>query len=229
MSKFVICGDTHGTIDISKVEKYFEGRECNYTKDDYLIILGDVCVCSFDPSNGAETRRILRDLPVTTLFIDGNHENFDELNSYPSDEWNGGKVHFIEQDIIHLMRGQLFDIDGTTFFTMGGAYSIDKNYRSEGLDWFPEELPSEEEYEEGLNNLENVNNQVDYILTHTGPREVIAAMGYGDMSDDENELRMYLQHVADETEFTTWFFGHFHDDQEIDDQYLCLFEDMVEI
>lgn len=44
---------------------------------------------------------------MTILFADGNHEQFDALNSYSVDEWNGGKVHIIEPGIIHLMRGQV--------------------------------------------------------------------------------------------------------------------------
>ncbi len=59
--------------------------------------------------------------------------------------------------------------------------------------------------------------QVDYILTHTAPRDVAAAMGYGELSDDEVELRQYLQRVADETEFQKWYFGHFHEDAEVEE------------
>ena len=68
---------------------------------------------------------------------------------------------------------------------------------------------------------------MDYILTHSGPREVVAAMGYGEMSDDEIELRQYLQRVADNTEFKAWYFGHFHDDMEVEDMFYCLYDDIV--
>ena len=64
--------------------------------------------------------------------------------------------------MIHLMRGQIFTIDGLKFFTFGGAYSIDKMSRAEGISWFPEEIPSREEYEEGWANLEKEDFQVDY-------------------------------------------------------------------
>ena len=226
---FIITGDTHATIDIGKVTQYFYGREDEYTKEDYLIICGDVGVCGFLASEEAETRRILRNLPVTTLFIDGNHENFEQLNSYAIDEWNGGKVHFIENDIIHLMRGQVYQIDGTSFFTFGGAYSIDKMYRVEGVSWFPEEMPSKEEYEEGWRNLERAGFQVDYILSHSAPREVVAAMGYGELSDGEIRLRQYLQRVADSVDFTAWYFGHFHEDTEVEDQFFCLYDEMISL
>ncbi len=226
MSKFVISGDTHGTLDLDKVLEYFSENEEEYSKEDFLIILGDVGVCGYDPGEEKRTRENLRSLPVTTLFIDGNHENFAMLNSYEIDDWNGGKVHIVEDGIIHLMRGQVFDIDGTTFFTFGGASSADKEYRTEGISWFPEEMPNRQEYDEGWRNLEKRGFQVDYILSHTAPREVAAEIGYGEISDDEIELRRYLQRIADDTDFTAWYFGHFHEDAEIEN-FFCLFEDLA--
>lgn len=226
---FIISGDIHGTIDLGKIVQFFDEHENEYTSDDYLIICGDACVCGFSASDEAETCRVLRDLPVTTLFVDGNHENFEQLNSYGVDIWNGGNVHFVESKIIHLMRGQVFDIDGTRFFTFGGAHSIDKHLRAEGISWFPEEIPTREEYEEGWKSLEKVDYHVDYVLSHTGPSDVVAAMGYDEMSDDEVELRQYLQQVADKTEFTAWYFGHFHEDMEVDDTYFCLYDELIVI
>lgn len=226
---FFITGDIHGTLDIGKITEFFSECKEEYSKEDYLLICGDVGVCGFSPADEAKTRKILRDLPVTTLFIDGNHENYERLYSYGVTEWNGGKVHFIESDIIHLMRGQVYNIDGTTFFTFGGAYSIDRLYRIKGISWFPEEIPTKKEYEEGFNNLEKVDFKVDYILSHTGPREVVASMGYGEMSDDEIELRQYLQRIADFTEFDAWYFGHFHEDTEIEDMFFCLYEHVVKL
>ena len=226
---FVITGDTHATLDIGKLVVFFGDHEGEFTPDDHLIICGDVGICGFSPAEEAATRDVLRNFPVTTLFIDGNHENFAKLNSYGVDIWNGGKVHFIENNIIHLMRGQVYDIDGTRFFTFGGAYSLDRMYRTEGFSWFPEEIPTKAEYEEGWRNLEKAGYKVDYILTHTGPREVTAAMGYGEMSDDEIELRQYLQRVADNVDHKAWYFGHFHEDTCIDDQFFCLYDEIVVI
>lgn len=228
--KIVITGDTHGTLDIHKLFQFFTGRETEYTKEnDYLFICGDTGICGFSAVEENDTRKLLRELPVTVLFIDGNHENFEELNSYDAEMWNGGKVHFIERDMVHLMRGQVFDLGGVKFFTFGGVYSIDRLYRREGISWFSEEIPSKEEYEEGWKNLERNHFCVDYILTHTGPREVVTAMGYGEMSDDEVELRQYLQRVADSTDFMKWYFGHFHDDTEIEDQFCCLYDEVIEL
>ncbi len=226
---FIITGDTHGTIDIGKVVKFFGDHMDEYTDDDYLIICGDVGVCGFNPDMEKETRRILRELPVTVLFVDGNHEHHQRLIDHPVDEWMGGKVHFIEPEIIHLMRGQVYDIDGTTFFTFGGAHSIDRSARIEGFDWFPEEIPTHEEYEEGLGNLEKCDHRVDYIITHTAPREVAAALGYGEESNDEIALRRYFQQIADEAEYEKWFFGHFHEDEVIEDVFVAMYNEIIVI
>lgn len=224
---FIITGDTHGMLDIRKTVKFFAEHEGEYTKEDYLIILGDVGVCGFIAPEEKETRETLQNLPVMVLFIDGNHEHFDHLNAYPVDEWNGGKVHFISDDLIHLMRGQVFEIDGTKFFTFGGAYSVDKLFRTPGFSWFPQEIPTKQEYEEGWNNLEKHDWTVDYILTHAGPREVVAEIGYGELSDDERELTQYFQRIADNAEFEMWYFGHYHFDTEIEDSFRCLYDDVL--
>lgn len=226
MSIFV-TGDTHATLDIDKLPRFFDRSK--YTKKDYVIICGDVGVCGFSPVIEQETRRILRNLPVTVLWIDGNHENFDEMEEYPVEKWNGGNVQFMEDDIIHLMRGQVYTIEGLKFFTFGGAYSIDRYSRTEGISWFPQELPSEEEYEEGIWNLKKNNFEVNYIISHTGPYEVVSAMNYADDIDDEEELRHYLQRIADETEFTSWYFGHFHEDEEIDDRFHCIYDSIIKL
>ena len=52
---------------------------------------------------------------VYHVFIDGNHENYDRLSAYPVTEWRGGKVHRIADNILHLMRGQVFEIDGVRY------------------------------------------------------------------------------------------------------------------
>ena len=57
--------------------------------------------------------------------MDGKHENFTRLYNYPVEEWYGGKVHKIRDSVLHLMRGEIFNIDNKNFFTFGGAKSHD--------------------------------------------------------------------------------------------------------
>ncbi len=222
-----ISGDIHGTLDAGKLTEYFNDPTKKFTTSDYLIICGDVAVCGFDRVDEQQTRKLLRELPVTVLFCDGNHENFAKLYSYSEQIWHGGKVHVIEPGIIHLMRGQIFEIDGHKFFVMGGACSVDRDSRIPGLTWFEEELPSQEEYEEAWQNLEKEDFSVDYVITHTAPYEVVTALDYGSF-DDAVENTRELQRIADRIDFKEWFFGHFHEDTEVEN-FHCLFEEIIRL
>lgn len=225
-----LSGDIHGTTNIDKLVEYFDENSLTEPcskEDSYLIILGDCGVLWDDGEGDKSVKDILDSLPVTVLWLDGNHENFDLINSYPVEMWHGGKVHRIHESIIHLMRGQIFEIDGLRFFVFGGGNSIDKYLRYERVNWWPEEMPSGREYEEGLVNLEAAGNKVDYILTHTCPREIAYEMSYY-LKEGEEELQQYLQRIADWNTFDEWYFGHWHRDEDIE-QYHCLYDEIVQL
>lgn len=224
MSIFV-CGDIHSTLDINKLDQFINRDDLN--ENDYLIICGDTGICGFSKEQEFLTREYLRSLPMTVLFADGNHESFDTLNNYPVDEWHGGKVHIIEESIIHLMRGQIYLIDGKRFFVLGGAYSTDRQGRTLGYTWFEEELPSKEEYEEAWKNLKAYNYEVDYIITHTCPYEVITELGY-ECHDEELEQVRFFQEIADRIDFQDWYFGHFHEDVDVDN-FHCRIDEVTQI
>ena len=171
-----ITGDTHIPIDIVKLNNYRFPEQKNLTKNDYVLILGDCGICWGNYEEELYWRENLKNRNFTTLFIDGNHENFNLLKKYKVKKWNGGKVHFINDSIIHLMRGQVFIIENLKFFTMGGATSIDKHHRIEGKSWWPEEMPSNKEFNEGMNNLNKHNWEVDYVLTHAAPDAIFKAL-----------------------------------------------------
>ena len=99
---------------------FLSRRKYIRTKDDFVIICGDF---GFWDESGEQKywRKWLSHKPFTTLWVDGNHENYDLLKTYPVEQWKGGNVQFIAPDIIHLMRGQIFEIEGLRFFTFGGA------------------------------------------------------------------------------------------------------------
>ena len=108
-----ITGDTHGDWkNRFKSECFPIGQSLN--RSDYVIVCGDF-VYWHDTDIERNNLDWLESQPWTTLFVDGNHSNFDRLKKLPVEEWNGGKVHKIRPHIIHLMRGQVFTIDGKKF------------------------------------------------------------------------------------------------------------------
>ena len=178
MSKIYITGDTHIPIDITKLNTHRWPDQKLLTKKDYLIICGDfgliwnwkktavsIPACPFDECwTGEEAYWYtwLNNKPFTTLWVDGNHENYDRIKKYPVTEWHGGKVQKISDSIIHLMRGQIYTIDGKTFFTMGGAESHDRGIATgtEKIDthktWWKEERPYKKEWVEAESNLKEI-------------------------------------------------------------------------
>jgi hypothetical protein len=115
----------------------------------------------------------------------------------------------------------VYCIEGITVFVMGGGYSIDKYRRTEGVSWWPQELPSAEEYQNALANLENVNHQVDFIVTHTAPSETgyylstLRRLGIKSNVAEELPLTTFLDEVQRKTAYQHWYFGHFHVDVEL--------------
>ena len=122
--------------------------ESHWTENDYLFICGDWGFLFFDDRSENAFLDDLSKRPYTICFVDGNHENFHAIFRYPQELWHGGKIHRIRKNIVHLMRGQIYDIQGKTFFTMGGAYSIDRYRRKLNESYWAEELPNNEEYKE---------------------------------------------------------------------------------
>ncbi len=224
-----ITGDIHSEYSRFAYVRGVDGNEL--TEKDILLIGGDFGFLFYPQGSPhyIEQQRQLDELetrPYTILFVDGNHENFDLLGALPVEEWNGGKVHRVRKNILHLMRGQVYTIDGIRVFTMGGAYSIDKYMRSEGFSWWRAELPTSEEYREAAANLERVGMEVDIILTHTAPREIIRRMGKEpDLHD--MELTGFLEWVMYEVRFKKWYFGHWHTDADITDQFRAVYFDTV--
>ena len=208
-----VTGDTHAVIERFS-EKYIPG-ESTWTKDDYLIVCGDFGMIFLDNDEEREKLDELAKKPYTILWADGNHENFKALYQYPVETRWGGKVHRIRDNIFHLMRGQFFEIDGNSIFVMGGAYSPDRYRRQKDYSYWDEELPNNEEYDTAIRNLKEHGMKADYIITHTAPKKIICDMGYYPEIHDA-ELTGFLEWILYECQFQHWYFGHFHEDKNIE-------------
>lgn len=247
-----ITGDCHRNFERFNTSIFPEQKEM--TKDDYVIVCGDFGgVWDKDESGKEETMLLdwLECKPFTTLFVDGNHENFDRLYDFPVEEWNGGKVHKVRPFVIHLMRGQVFAIEDKKVFTFGGARSHDisggilelddpkykakkkaldkgwKPYRINHLSWWERELPSNEEMEEGRRNLEKHGNEVDFIVSHCCASSTQVLLG-GSMYEPDI-LSDYFEEIRQKVKFRKWFFGHYHDNRNVNAEEILLYEQIIRI
>lgn len=247
-----ITGDCHRNFDRLTARNFPEQKMMS--KKDYVIICGDFGGVWNRERENAMEKALLDQLdckPFTVLFVDGNHENFDRLYAYPVEEWHGGKIHRIRPSVIHLMRGQVFELDGKRIFTFGGAASHDIDggiletddpdfhkkkrkldrewipYRINHLSWWKEELPSSKEMEEGFDNLTKWNHQVDFIVTHCCASSTLAVLGME--NDKEDILTTYLEEIKRTVQFKKWFFGHYHDNRNVNEKEILIYEQMLRI
>ena len=243
-----VTGDTHGDFQRFTTKNFPQLKGMD--QDDYMIICGDFGgVWAGEQADGRKLDW-LEDKPFTTLFVDGNHENFDLLNSCPEQKWHGGKVHVVRPHVLHLMRGQVFEIGGLTWFTMGGAASHDIQdgildpaepgferrywalrrmnamFRVLGHSWWSEEMPSEAEYAEAETSLERSGLRVDYVLTHCAPTSVTKAL---DSSYQPDRLTDFLEMVKERCQFQRWFAGHYHTNQIIDERFIIQWEQISQL
>lgn len=220
-----ITGDTHIPVDVSKLNMKRFPQQKGLSAGDYVIICGDFGGVWDGSHEEMYWRRWFDRKAFTTLFIDGNHENHQMLNeAFPVVQFCKGKAHQISDRIYHLMRGEVFLMDGRKIFVLGGASSHDRESRIAGRNWWPQELPSAQEYRRAMDNLEAHEWKVDYIVTHCAPDSVQRRIKTG---YEENELTQFLEGIKSKASFEKWYFGHYHTDMEFDGRYVCLFERVI--
>lgn len=221
--KIYLTGDIHGSYDIHRLTAGAFPEQKEMTKDDFVIICGDFgLIWSNEPSSSENYwLKWLDSKPFTTLFVDGNHENHPRLNGYPVIDFHGGRAHKISDSIFHLMRGEIFTICENKFFAMGGAASHDRQYRREGISWWPGEMPSAEEYQNALKNLEAANWNVDYIISHCCADSIQAKIS---PYYEKDELTRFFEDILRKCTFKNWLFGHYHLNVSVDDIFICSYE-----
>jgi predicted phosphodiesterase len=186
--------------------------------DDLLIILGDLGIGFEKTEENREFTDFFFSLKSNIAIVDGNHENFPLIESFPVEDWQGGQVHRLSPNIVHLMRGNIFEIEGKSIFVMGGCKSSAK-WKDMGL-YFEREEQSREEFLLAYKNLEKYGNKVDYIFTHK----------YTDKYDtgaDKYSFDGLLNYLNTKVEYRKWISGHWHEYIEFDPKHFCLYDLMA--
>lgn len=220
-----VTGDLHG-----EEERLYSRSMKKLREGDTLIVCGDF---GFVWDGSGREKKILDFLgsrKYNVCFIDGTHENFDLLDKYRMTVWNGGKVHRVSGNLFHMMRGQIFTIEGFRIFTFGGGESVDREMRTEHISWWKEEMPSPSELEEGAKAIDEVGCEVDYIITHEPPSIVKSTMllRSGD-TENVNKLNGYFEQLNRVCKFRHWYFGSMHEDRVITNVHTAVFEYVIPI
>lgn len=221
-----ITGDTHIPVDIGKLSAKRFPEQKEMTKSDYIIICGDFGGVWDGSREEKYWIKWLKSKNFTTLFIDGNHENFDMLCNLPTVEFGGSIAHKVDDGIYHLLRGETYNIDQKKLFVFGGASSHDKELRTEGRSWWKEEMPGEQEYIRAEENLKKNNFNFDYVITHSAPTSVQEKIA---PTYEVNRLTEFLENIKSSAVYKKWFFGHYHKDVEVDDRFTAVFNKIYKL
>lgn len=210
-------GDIHG-------QKYEIVRFCKrfkLTKEDTIVILGDVGANYSSDERDIELKLALNSLKPTILCIHGNHEIRPwNIPTYKTKKWNGGTVWFEEAypTLLFAKDGEIYNIEGLRHIAIGGAYSVDKFYRiARGYGWWADEQPSEEIKAYVEQQLKA--NEVDVILSHTCPfkYEPVEVFLPGiDQSTVDASTEKWLDKIEETTDYIVWLCGHWHINKKID-------------
>ncbi len=220
-----VTGDMHG--DESRL---YDSQWRKLKSGDALIVCGDFGYLWNGGKNEKSVIEYLGSRKFTVCFVDGTHENFGKIERCHETIWKGGHVHRISGNLFHLMRGQIFNIDGISIFTFGGGESDDREVRSaeeHGI-WFKEELPTPDQLAVGAHNLDAAGLKVDYIITHEPPLLVKSSMLLRrGLPERVNKLNGYFEELAKSVEFNHWYFGSLHENRLVTSKFTCLFDKII--
>lgn len=248
-----VTGDTHGEY-VRFTNKYIN-EKLAVTKEDYIIVCGDLGLCWEKDEVFEYNCKFFSEKPYTLLWVQGNHENYNMIEEYPLENWHGGKVrHIVRDKVILLERGQVFELEEKKIFTFGGASSHDVQggilnrndcdfdiarmaairkelpFRILNETWWKQELPTEEELQEGMNNLQKHEFKVDYIITHCCATSIQNVLGEGLGHLYETDiLTDYFDMLEKKVAYKQWFFGHYHMDKKIDKKHTLLYHGIMPI
>ena len=220
-------GDIHG----SKFEITRFCKRMRPTREDTIVLLGDVGANYFGDERDLELKRALNKLKSTVLCIHGNHEKRpDQIPFYETRTWNGGQVWVEEAfpNLLFAQDGEIYNIEGLSHLVIGGAYSVDKFYRLyRGLHWWADEQPSPAIKAHVEHQIMKNGYKVDVVLSHTCPfryEPTEAFLPMVDQSMVDSSTEEWLNTIEQQLDYKAWFCGHWHINKRIDKMHF-LFHD----
>ena len=225
--------DTHGGFAaITRISDIQQNMPEYKPEETMIVILGDCSLNFWLNNTDKKYKKLLNSMNYHIYCVRGNHEQRPELikNMVLVNDENVNNVVYMEEafpNIRYFIDGKIYNLLEYKCLVIGGAYSIDKYLRVEGMSWWPQEIPSHVEVEEGLTNLEKVEYNVDYVLTHTCPSHLINELVEGAEPEPTNKI---LDGFNDLMQYQNWFFGHWHFDHYFknpNSKFKCLYNDVI--
>lgn len=203
VSRILVAGDTHGNLgEMRRLFARAGDHGCHA-----IMVCGDFGI--WPGIHGEifqrDTNLMAEENDIDVYFVDGNHEDFDQL--YAIDDFNDEGFRVVREHIFHAPRGHLWEWAGKKLGALGGAVSIDREWRVPGKSWWPQENITEADIEKSL----KLPARLDVLFTH----DTLVNAPFGkrlkpDLDSVANRQRVtyVVQNIAPKL----MFHGHMHDD-----------------
>lgn len=231
---YFITGDTHGLTE-RRMEVLTHRLYNEYIPKENaaLIILGDSGFNYWGDSRDTKLKKRVNNFDIPVYCLHGNHEE-DPRNVPNMSKWWDEEVNnfvYREQEfgnIRYLVDGEAYRFGEYTALVLGGAYSVDKDYRLKtGKKWFPSEQLPPQDMEYIFQRWKD--HSFDFILSHTcpigwEPRDLF--LPFIQQSTVDKTTEEWLEKIRQNTKFTVWCFGHYHKDRIENSQAEQFYQDM---
>jgi hypothetical protein len=198
-----ICGRLHaespkiilhaGDLGVWRERRVYKFADRTYERPTYL----------------EELTQLLEDNDAELWFADGNHEDHPYLGELAA-AGEVGEYGWITPRIRWLLRGSRWEWHGRTWLAVGGAVSVDRLLRKEGVSWFPqEEITDEQEI------VAVMDGPADVLLSHDSPSGCRLPLGtpadaWLPMISKAQAHRERLQRICAVVKPRYIFHGHYH-------------------
>jgi hypothetical protein len=212
-TRILMLGDTHGNGPWTRwAIQYAAENGC-----DAIVQVGDFGHGWDAGQFYGEVHRALVKYGITLYWVDGNHENHDDLTECLQGSREPTATHARYPNIIHLPRGFRWEWWGQVWMSLGGAASVDRLSRKAGGDWWPGELLTDEDIA-----YASRPGRVDVIVSHDTPFGVdIPGIGTGSTPNtgsgfpliclqESSEHRRRVRDVVDAVRPKLIVHGHYH-------------------
>lgn len=244
--KYFITGDKHR--DFSKVKKFC--RDMNTRKKDVLIVLGDAGFNYFEDARDDTLKKDVAALNITLFCLHGNKEcRPQNIGTYGVRSFCGGKVYYEPKypNILFAIDGEVYTFEGRKYMVIGGAHSVDKlRCLAEGKPFWEDEMPNNTVKKKVEDRLEQENNRIYGMLTHTcpiaylptemflstrqrasaNPKRKKSMFKQGENKktnasvsyapDIDRSTEEWLGELEEKVRYQVWCCGHYHVDKQID-------------
>ena len=193
----IYAGDLHG--DLSAINKIDELANTSNAKA--IVQVGDFGCRWLD---NVDEYFATRTSTIPWFTCGGNHENYDNWEASPKIASN---LTELLPNVYWVARGTCHNIDGKKHLFLGGAVSTDKHLRTAGVNWWPQEEPTNQELQMFCDALDN--EMPDVVITHDGPQDIITnVLGLDWSSNLARDLQNIINISSHRPAF--WAFGHYH-------------------